>query len=593
MGDYQSRYTTTRHMFKGRYALAGCLGAITLLCLIVSLAAQKGFGLAAFSDVTALMLMLVATGVMLANAMRSHQQTRAFWLLMAAGLALWSTNQGLWSVFELVLRRDLPDPFAGDIILFLHVVPFMAAIALRPHRKEQGEKVFLTTLNLLMLILWWVFLYAFVVFPDEYLSLNLSIYNRSYDFLYLLENLIWLGALGLVAAGTRGQWKKIYWHMLGAGAVYATGSSLMNAAISRGKYYSGSIFDVLYVISLCWFIWIGFWALDLKAEPETVAEKDSRLLELAPRLAMVAILSLPLLGFWALMFDHSPPRIRQFRLLAALAAMLVLGVFVFIKQFLLDRQLVRLLDETYRSFDNLQRLQTQVVQKEKLASLGQLVAGAAHEINNPVAAILGYSELLSSSKALAPEQVAMVQKIGLQARRTRELVTDRLSFAQQTPKEMSPVDVGSLLQRAVQMETLRPGENIRVETNIESGLPRIMGNANQLFQACMQIISNAMDALVEAGGGLLSVTARVEAGEIVMEFSDTGHGMREPAKVFDPFYTTKPVGKGTGLGLSATYGVVQNHNGQITCQNKPDGGALFIIRLPIVSQRLASAGAGI
>ena len=134
-----------------------------------------------------------------------------------------------------------------------------------------------------------------------------------------------------------------------------------------------------------------------------------------------------------------------------------------------------------------------------------------------------------------------------------------------------------------QLEALRPGEKIRVTTKIDSDLPRILGNPNQLYQAFAQMMSNAVDALGEVGGGEIVLTAHTENKEIFVSFSDTGPGMREPAKVFDPFYTTKPIGKGTGLGLSATYGVIQDHNGHITCYNKPEGGAFFLVRLPVAA----------
>jgi two-component system NtrC family sensor kinase len=97
-------------------------------------------------------------------------------------------------------------------------------------------------------------------------------------------------------------------------------------------------------------------------------------------------------------------------------------------------------------------------------------------------------------------------------------------------------------------------------------------------------VENALDALEEAGGGLLQVRAQHHGEEVVLQFSDSGPGIKEPHRVFDPFYTTKPIGKGTGLGLSAVYGVVQDHRGQITCQNKNEGGALFVLRLPVASQ---------
>ena len=253
---------------------------------------------------------------------------------------------------------------------------------------------------------------------------------------------------------------------------------------------------------------------------------------------------------------------------------------------------MRLLEKSQHSYENLQRLQNQLVQKEKLASLGQLVAGAAHEINNPLTAILGYSELLAANSSLAPEQLSMTKKIAQQARRTRDLVGDLLSFAQQAPSEKTLVDVGALLQRAAKMDGLPDSRKIDIEIKVAPNLPRIHGNANQLLRASLHIIENAIDALEEVGGGKLLITAKRERNEIVVSFSDTGPGIRDPQRVFDPFYTTKPVGKGTGLGLSATYGVIQDHAGQILCHNKPQGGAEFVLRLPAVAEKASMAAAG-
>ena len=161
------------------------------------------------------------------------------------------------------------------------------------------------------------------------------------------------------------------------------------------------------------------------------------------------------------------------------------------------------------------------------------------------------------------------------------LVNDLLSFAQQTPGEKSPLELKPLLQRAVQMEGFKVEKrDISLTVESEAAVPRVLGNSNQLLQAFLQVIENAVDALQEAGGGRLLVSIRHVAHEVVVEFADTGPGLRDPERVFDPFYTTKPVGKGTGLGLSATYGVVQDHKGQITCFNRPEGGAAFEIRLP-------------
>jgi signal transduction histidine kinase len=542
----------------------------------------QGHLLTAFSDLSQLFLILFATGLMVANAASTQGQTRLFWLLLAMGCLLWTVNFALWAVYEVVLHRGVPEPFVGDVILFVHTVPFMAAVALLPHRPQEEKKLHFSTLNFLMLLIWWIFLYAFVVFPDEYVRLNVEVYNRNYDLLYLVENLVLLAALSILTVRAQGAWRKVYWNLFLAMGLYTLSSQTVNVAISRGQYYSGSWYDIPFVASICWLIFAGLRARELKPVCDSAPPQPSRWRALSPRLAMVAILSLPILACWSEFFDTAPAPLRRFRLVASLAAMLVLGVFVFWRQYLLDHELMRLLSESHKSFENLKHLQTQLVQKEKLASLGQLVAGAAHEINNPLTAILGYSELLAENRNLDSAQVTMAQKIGQQARRTRDLVSGLLSFAQQAPAEKTLVDLRQVVQRALQMKVLQlETKGIRVENNIATSLPPIWGNFNQLMRCCLEIVGNAMDALEKTSGGVLWISVHRVYEEIVLEFADSGCGLVEPKRVFDPFYTTKEIGKGTGLGLSATYGVVQDHQGQITCHNRPEGGAVFVLRFPI------------
>jgi two-component system NtrC family sensor kinase len=274
--------------------------------------------------------------------------------------------------------------------------------------------------------------------------------------------------------------------------------------------------------------------------------------------------------------------------------MLVLGAFLFVRQYLQDQALIDLLEDSRRSFENEQRMQSHLVQREKLASLGQLIAGAAHEIDHPLTAIMELSEKLWSNQRLTSEQDTLVRKIVNQSQRTRDLISNLLSFAQQSSGEKKMVDLGMLLQRCVQMRELQHHDRkICIETVIDADLPKVWGDGHQLFQAFVQIVENAMDALEEAGGGLLRVSAQLQGEDVAVQFSDSGPGIKEPNRVFDPFYTTKPIGKGTGLGLSAVYGVVQEHQGQITCHNKPEGGAVFVLRLPLArqsdSQALAAA----
>jgi signal transduction histidine kinase len=557
---------------------------ITLAFAGLSLVLHPSPELTAFADIFGFVVMVIAAGIALANAFTRPGIERSFWALMCFGFALWAFNQGAWAFREAVLHLPVPDPYFADIILFFHLVPMVAAVVWRPDLLRKESTFHLSTLHFLMLLVWWVFLYAFIVFPHQYVALNVAAYDRFYGLLYQVENLLLLAVLAFAAWTSSGGWKRLYLNLLGAAIVYTVGSQALDEAVIRGTYYSGSLYDIPLVGAVCWmmatFLAARQWELNSIAPLDQ--ENPSKI---APRLSMLAILSLPVLGLWTFLLDHSPPDSRMFRLITVLATMLVLGSSVFLRQFIQDQTLMRLLQESRGGYENQQRLQSHLVQKEKLASLGQLVAGAAHEIEHPLAGVMRCSEQLWSGEKLSDEQDALVRKIVNQARRTRDLVSDLLSFAQQTPGEKALVDLSVLLHRSAQMlESQHHSSRIRVETFIDPEFPRIRGNANQLFQAFIEIIENSMDALEEAGGGSLRISAQLQGQEAVLQFSDSGPGIREPQRVFDPFYTTKPIGKGTGLGLSAVYGVVQDHGGQITCQNKPEGGALFVLRFPATAE---------
>jgi signal transduction histidine kinase len=576
-----------------RYRWFIAAAGITAAFAVVSLTAHKSLALTAFADLAGLALMLVATCVMVRNSASSPDQGRSFWALMTFGFSLWACNQAAWAYQEIVLRQSIPDPYFFDIILFFHSVPMIAAAAWRPDLLRKEGKVLLSLLNFLMLMGWWVFLYAFIVFPNQYVVLNVEVYNVYYDRLYGLENILLLAVLGLSALTSSGGWRRLYLHFLGAGVLYAINSQLLDRASADNTYYSGSPYDIALIATLAWMAAAALSARqwDLKSVEYKL---NRRLRKVVPQLAMLAILSLPVLGAWTVLADNSPSATRIFRAFAVLCAMLVLGAFVFVRQYLQDQALMALLQESRQGYESQKRLQDQLVQKEKLASLGTLVAGAAGEINHPLTSIMSYSEQLWAQERLSPEQNTLVRKIVTQAQRTRDLVANLLSFAQQAPGEKALVDLSLLLNRATQMlEPRYPGGKIRVVPSIAEGLPRVRGNVNQLFQVFIEIIENALDALQEAGSGTLEISAQRQADDIVLQFSDNGPGIRDPQRVFDPFYTTKPVGKGTGLGLSVVYGVIQDHAGHIDCHNKPEGGAVFVVRFPVATEvAVQVAGAG-
>jgi signal transduction histidine kinase len=570
-------------------AAAGITLAFAAVCLANH---QSSPALTAFSDIVGLVIIAVALAACASNAVFRPSDERSFWVLMLLGLLLWITNQIAWTLWEVVLRRPIPDPFFFDIILFFHTVPMIAAVAWRPDLVNRRGKTLSSVLNFLMLFGWWIFFYAFIVFPHQYVVLDVRKYNIYYDGLYGVENVLLLGVLIFAAASSSGGWRRLYLHLLAPSILYAINSQFLDRAAAQSTYYSGSIYDIPLIGTVAWIAAAAISSRDWELK-SVEFHLDRNWKDLLPQLAMLPIVSLPMLGLWTILFDPSPAPSRKFRIFAVLVAMLLLGSFVFLRQYLQDQTVMALLLDSRRAYDGQMQLQNQLVQKEKLASLGNLIAGAAQEIDHPLTSVMSYSEQLWSKEKLTEEQNALVRKIVNQAGRTRDLVANLLSFARQAPGEKIVVDLTLLLNRAVQlMESRRHSSSVQVQVAIDKDCPPVRGNANQLFQLCVEIIENAMDALDESGGGVLAISAQRHEGDVVLQFSDSGPGMRDPQRVFDPFYTTKPVGKGTGLGLSAAYGVVLDHGGQITCRNKPEGGALFVVKVPALCQTAAqSAGA--
>jgi signal transduction histidine kinase len=567
------------------------LAAVWLLLLGCYAAAAvwlpPGARLTAFSDVFLSLVPLLVNGALLANAVTPDWRKNAFWMLLALGSTLWLAGQCAVTYIEVYQHRPVPDVFLGDIVFFLHTVPMIAALTLQPHRNRDRRRMIYGFLDSSLLLFWWVYLYLFLVIPWQYIAFDRAQYDRSFNIIYALESVVFVVGAGALALEAKGRWRRIYAHLCGAGVTNLVGSLLIYELVNRGLYTTGSLADLPILASLLWLGTTGVVAYRSRSE-EDAAEAKSAVSEgrietiWAPRLARAGLLSLPLIGLWCVMFSRAPEPVHQFRILLTLGAVLPLGLLVFIRLEFLDTDRLRLLRASQESLDNLKRLQMQFVQSEKLASLGLLVAGAAHEINNPLTAILGYSDLLVEDPSIEERPHHLAEKIREQARRTKTLVTNLLSFARQVPREQrSLLDINSIVSSSLQLRRLElRGRNIRVELRTAAGLPAVRGDANQLLQVFFNIINNAVDAMEEVGSGTLTVRTLCERGDVLILLSDTGPGMREPRLVFDPFYTTKPVGKGTGLGLSICYGLVQDHDGQITCYNRPEGGATFRIALP-------------
>jgi PAS domain S-box-containing protein len=253
---------------------------------------------------------------------------------------------------------------------------------------------------------------------------------------------------------------------------------------------------------------------------------------------------------------------------------------------------ILLLDETRQAYDNLRHTQEQLLQSEKMAAVGQLISGVAHELNNPLTAILGYSQLLSSSKYVNEQGADYVNKVYKQARRTHRIVNNLLSFARQQKPERLPVRINQVIEDTLALRDydLRIN-NIRIHRDLEKDLPLTGADAHQLQQVFLNILNNAVDAILERSDRG-DIWVRTSQGDrcIVTEFVDSGPGMKDTHRVFDPFYTTKPVGKGTGLGLSICYGIISEHGGEISVKNATGQGASVSVSLPVLPMSISGNG---
>jgi len=238
-------------------------------------------------------------------------------------------------------------------------------------------------------------------------------------------------------------------------------------------------------------------------------------------------------------------------------------------------------------------LQAKLMHAEKMAAVGQLVSGVAHEVNNPLTAILGFADLLMENSEVPDSARKDLRVILQEAQRTKQIVQNLLSFARQMPPQRKPVQLNTILKRTIQLRAYDlQSRGVAVTEQFDDHLPFVIGDAHQLQQVFLNILNNAYDAVRESPTGpKIEISSRRNRDSVEVSFRDNGHGISNADRIFDPFFTTKQVGEGTGLGLSICYGIVKEHGGEIVCLNNEDSeGATFTVRFPAMNE-LASFSA--
>jgi diguanylate cyclase (GGDEF)-like protein len=316
-------------------------GAVFLTALLAAASAllPRGLGLAAVSDIVSGALMLSALFAFARNGLASKGRTRWFWMLQAAGWALWFGDQLVWITFDLILQRKVPAMFPADALLFLAGAPMFAGLLLRPHRQPSERSARLGALDFCLLALWWLYLYVSFVVCWQYISPNEGAYNRNFDLLSAAESILLACVTAIFWLQSSGRWKTFYSYFFGAVVFNGITFWVLNRAIEKDVYFTGSWYDIPYAASFALFTAVALQGNRLSPTPESAA--DGSYNSWMANLAMISVLSLPVLAFYALLDPNLAAKAAHFRVLVTLVTMFMMAFLLFLQHHRLNQELRR------------------------------------------------------------------------------------------------------------------------------------------------------------------------------------------------------------------------------------------------------------
>ena len=326
-------------MGTGSKVWIGASAGLTLVQIAASCALPRGLPLTTISDIVPALQMLGLLVVCVSNANASHGRLRMVWILLSGCWCFWLVDQGAWILYDVVLRSSLPDFFGGDALLFLSGVPILAALMLRPHIDPSQQSVRLGIVDFLQLMLWWIFIYAYLVICWKYASVNLDAYNRNFEWVYITEAAVTSLVLGLLWVYSQAEWRRFYALFMGAVVFQCLSIVVADSALDAKTYYNGSWYDTPFSASFAFFMVVAITGRGLAPRHETA--EDHAFASWTARLAVIAVLSLPVIIVFAVLDRSVPFVIERFRVAASAIAMLALTALVFLKQWRLHDELGR------------------------------------------------------------------------------------------------------------------------------------------------------------------------------------------------------------------------------------------------------------
>jgi PAS domain S-box-containing protein len=332
------------------FSWPAALVAIVALKAVLSIAVKPGSFMVAFSISSSLILLLLATGFAIRNGIQNTLGARPFWLLFATGSSLWAFHQVLALYYEFGLHIGIPDKSIADTVQFLHLVPFMAAVATLPHRNVIERKLYRWVLDSILLLIFWTFLYGFTVAPYQYLFSSAS-YVVRIDVLYAIENFVLVLAVAFVIWRAKYPWRLIYLHLFGACGLYALSSTFANLATDSGGHVHGKLYGLGLTASVCLLVWVPIYARQVQHAEVERAGSNVKESTQATLWAMIFVLLVAIPIAWELLQRDENPAIRTLRLIVALTTLVCIAGATFVKDFFAKRDLssnIRLADDKLR-----------------------------------------------------------------------------------------------------------------------------------------------------------------------------------------------------------------------------------------------------
>jgi len=403
-----------------------CLKAAVVTAVAQALAAfafKESYATTFIGDSASLIFTCVMITLCGLNSRSSTGPARMFWILNAAAFIFLFSSYSYWSFSEVLLKKAASNPLIGDGFFFLVPALMLAALAFRPHSESAASDLRFRRLDFAFLLSWWLCLYFYFAVPWLIVVNNFPSYNRANYFLVLAEQSSVVLVLLVLWRRTAGPWRRFYGHACLGNMVFALANLIQGLALAAGKYYPGGIYDVPLGLGGLWIVYAFALGSNLQPSSEPASAHSDRQGLWTARLGMVAIVSLPVLAIYGYLEDTAPAVVMAFRLRLILGAMFFLGALGFLRLFILERELQRLVSLTESSYESLKTVQERIALSQKLAALGRLVLGAAHEINNPLTAIFGYSGLLADNPSLTPQERGLAHEIQQQVRLAQSAVS--------------------------------------------------------------------------------------------------------------------------------------------------------------------------